>query len=512
MPVGPVVSAPSAVSHTHPQLHHHLPSVKGVVGAASTTAFPRKASLAAQHLASLPQQSGLLSHLCAENRSVETLLKERVLASPDGDVEAEDAFFIGDMGEVARQLLRWKANLPRIEPFYAVKCNPDNEVVKTLVALGTGFDCASRAEIQMVLDHGVDPSNIIYANPCKQASHIRYAASRGVRMMTFDNADELRKIKQHMPNAQLVIRILTDDSKSLCKLGLKFGAPLDSVPFLLQTAKDLELEVIGVSFHVGSGCFDANAFGEAVYNASRVIEEAKNYGFEMSLLDVGGGFPGNNAPGLTFDEIVKVLYPAVERYVPAHIRVIAEPGRYFVASAFTLAVNVVARRVIPRDSRREEAACAMAIDEVKEKVMDASVLPSPASSDCDSDDGVVATKGDAEASGDDHPTFMYYINDGMYGSFNCITFDHQVVYPNVLVRQGKFFYGPRNRPDGELEYTCSIWGPTCDSFDCITRDSVLPEMDVGDWMYFENMGAYTMSAASQFNGFRKSPVIYTNTF
>lgn len=128
----------------------------------------------------------------------------------------------------------------------AVKCNPDSMMLKLLAALGVGFDCASKLEIQTILSMGVDPGRIIYANPCKQASFIRYAAQKEVRMMTFDNVDELHKIKQHFPSAQLVLRILADDSKSLCRLGLKFGASLESVDQLLQTAQNLELDVIGV--------------------------------------------------------------------------------------------------------------------------------------------------------------------------------------------------------------------------------------------------------------------------
>ena len=122
------------------------------------------------------------------------------------------------------------------------------------------------------------------------------------------------------------------------------------MPSLLQSAQQLGLNLIGVSFHVGSGCFDANAFGDAVKRASQVLALGRDYGFDMNFLDVGGGFPCNNAPGLTFAEIVRVLGPAIDEYVPAHVRVIAEPGRYFVASAFTLAVNVVARRVVARDA------------------------------------------------------------------------------------------------------------------------------------------------------------------
>jgi ornithine decarboxylase len=119
-------------------------------------------------------------------------------------------------------------------------------LLRLLAALGTGFDCASKHEIQTVLDMGVSPSNIIYANPCKQGSFIRFAAEHDVKMITFDNVDELYKIKRLFPKAQLVIRILTDDSKALIRLGAKFGASLDDTGFLLKTALELDLNVIGV--------------------------------------------------------------------------------------------------------------------------------------------------------------------------------------------------------------------------------------------------------------------------
>lgn len=101
-----------------------------------------------------------------------------------------------------------------------------------------------------------------------------------------------------------------------------------------------------------------------------------------------------------------------------------------------------------------------------------------------------------------------YVNDGMYGSFNCITFDHAVVHPKILLKNGNFHY---NTPVPEPTFACSVWGPTCDSIDCITKTGSLPEMQVGDWLYFPSMGAYTMAAASAFNGFKKSSIIYTNT-
>ncbi|KAF9911931.1 hypothetical protein BX616_010461 [Lobosporangium transversale] len=396
---------------------------------------------------------------------VEQMLQAR-LASFDPnteDAEVDNAFYVADMGEVYRQHLRWKALLPRIEPFFAMKCNPDPMVMRLLASLGAGFDCASKNEIQSVLDLGVDPSRIIYANPCKQNSFVKYAYQNKVRMMTFDNAEELHKIKRFHPDAQLVLRILTDDSKSLCKLGLKFGAPLDTTGHLLATAQELGLDVVGVSFHVGSGCFDANAFGEAVIRARRVFDQAKDFGFDFKFLDVGGGFPSAHVTeGITFEKVAAILGPTVDALFGPEVRVIAEPGRYYVGSAFTLATQVIARRTIKRDS---------------------------------------ATV--------DEPSHMYYINDGMYGSFNCIMFDHQVCEPKVLLRDGGFSY---KRPlIHEPHGFASVWGPTCDSIDCISPKSSLPLMESGDWLYFDNMGAYTITAASQFNGFRKSEILYTTT-
>ncbi|KAF9196931.1 hypothetical protein BGZ50_004518 [Haplosporangium sp. Z 11] len=385
------------------------------------------------------------------------------------DAEAENAFYVADLGEVYRQHLRWKALLPRIEPFFAMKCNPDPMVMRLLASLGAGFDCASKNEIQSVLEMGVDPSRIIYANPCKQNSFVKYAYNNDVRMMTFDNAEELHKIKRFHPNAQLVLRILTDDSKSLCKLGLKFGAPLDTTGFLLATAQELGLDVIGVSFHVGSGCFDANAFGEAVIRARRVFDQAKDYGFDFKFLDVGGGFPSAHVTeGITFEKVAAILGSTVDALFGPDVRVIAEPGRYYVGSAFTLATQVIARRTISRDP---------------------------------------AELMSMEQNG--NPTHMYYINDGMYGSFNCIMFDHQICEPKVLLKDGGFTY--QQPLISEAHGLASVWGPTCDSIDCISSKARLPLMETGDWLYFENMGAYTITAASQFNGFRKSEILYTTT-
>src|SRR6266498_275963 len=115
----------------------------------------------------------------------------------------------------------------------AVKCNPDPKVLRLLAALGTGFDCASKWEIEQILNMGLAPERIIYAQPCKTNSYVRFAKSVGVKQMTFDNTDELYKIARLFPDAELLLRIMTDDTSSLCRLSMKFGAPMDTTDTLL---------------------------------------------------------------------------------------------------------------------------------------------------------------------------------------------------------------------------------------------------------------------------------------
>ncbi|KAJ1343392.1 hypothetical protein BSLG_001982 [Batrachochytrium salamandrivorans] len=346
-----------------------------------------------------------------DRRSISSILQSRVM-STETSPETEDPFFVADLGDIERQHAQWKKLLPRVEPFYAIKCNPNERVLQTLAALNTGFD---------------------------SSPHIRHAGERGVKTMTFDNADELYKVKQVMPDAKMVLRILTDDSRSVCRFGIKFGASLATVPSLLRTARELDIAVIGISFHVGSGCYDASAFSEAVLLARKAFDIGKALGFDFTLLD------------------------------NLHI---AEPGRYFVSSAFTLAVNIIARRVVFRDNTDTSS------DELS--------VSSQVSLDSDGN----ATNANL------HPSYMYYINDGMYGSFNCLTFDHAVVKAVPLVRQGEYLYDTVDAGSSLPQFACSIWGPTCDSIDCIGRDCLLPAMKVGEWLSFASMGAYTMAAAS----------------
>lgn len=423
------------------------------------------------------------------NTEVDTLINQKIQeAESTGN---DSAFFVGDLSSVYAAVQKWRQSPlgERVEIFYAVKCNPSPVVLHFLSLIGASFDCASVAEINTVLSLPTAPSpdRIIFANPCKPASFIRSAANSGVEMMTFDNADELHKIARFYPGAKLVLRILTDDSKSLCRLGLKFGAPLSTCAGLIQLARSLALNIVGVSFHVGSGCKDPMQFADAVWRAKQVFQMGKKEGYSFNLLDVGGGFED-----VVFEEMSQVLRDSLEVYFPVEdgVRIIAEPGRFLVAPGFTLATNIIARRKALEDVNEESKGVAV----------------------------------QAEGEGAD---VMYYINDGVYSAFNCIMFDHQIVHPYPLTL-GQSIQNAIPRLAGPppcnvhlaqdltitMGYTdtekASVWGPTCDSIDCVRNVVHLPRgMQVGDWLGWGEMGAYTMCAASNFNGMPIAPCHFT---
>ncbi|XP_054464235.1 ornithine decarboxylase-like [Anoplopoma fimbria] len=386
-----------------------------------------------------------------------------------GSAGIEEPFYVANLDSIFEMNLRWRTNLPRVRPFYAVKCNNDAAVLRMMSALDIGFDCASKGEIQLVLSLGVTPDKIIYAHTTKPVSHIKYACTHGVDTMTFDNLDELLKISLCHTKAKLVLRIAVDDVASKVRLSLKFGARLESVGKLLGRAKELGLEVIGVSFHVGSGCTEALAFKEAIADARRVFDMGNMLGIWMRLLDIGGGFSGREDCQAGFEEFSKVINKALDEFFPpdSRVQIIAEPGRYYVDSAFTLAANVIAKRVIADDMNEHSDG----ENNCPERIM------------------------------------VYYLNDGVYGSLSCLINDaaHTTVEPYLY----------RVVESSEQRYQSVIWGPTCDSIDKVTDSCWMPELDVGEWLLIDNMGAYSVSLSTDFNGFERAhiyPVVTAETW
>jgi len=289
--------------------------------------------------------------------------------------------------------------------------------------LGIKFDCASKKELEDVLK--VAPaSSIVYANPCKSIDHIQYAKEQGIPLLVFDCECELDKIKENYPNCQLLLRIWVKNTKG-SPLSKKFGAK-NALP-LLKRAHELGLNVIGLSFHVGSSCTEPILYYEALKQCHDIVEVAPY----LEVIDIGGGFKLDS-----FQECLIEVKRGMD--LLPNKRFIAEVGRFLVETSHTLYVQVI----------------------------------------CKKKEGTQRT---------------YYINDGIYGSFSCNLLDHATPILKTIKK-------------GEL-LPSIVYGPTCDSMD-IVEDCFLPELEIGDTIFVENMGAYTTASASKFNGFETTDFIY----
>jgi diaminopimelate decarboxylase len=372
------------------------------------------------------------------------------------DNQSERAFYIIDLGELTASYSNWMRLLPDVKPYYAVKCNPNPVILEALASLGANFDCASENEMKTIIEITKDPSRIIFANPCKMSSQIRYARANDVDMMTFDCEEELYKIKLYHPYAKLVLRLAVDDSKSKCKFNKKFGCKLEQVEGLLCIAKTLKLDVNGFSFHVGSGCSSADNFYEAIRYCRTATDIAIKMGIQINMIDIGGGFPGLDRE-VNFEDIAKRVNDGIADFFgdemlakeldKGGIQFIAEPGRFFAEKTHTLVLNVIGKKNVVDDITGENV-------------------------------------------------IVYYLNDGIYGSFGCIYFDHS--HPVIL---------PFNERNNKV-HRSRIFGPTCDSIDLIAEDIMLPELAIGEWVYVENFGAYTVASSSNFNGFKTNVFKY----
>eukprot|EP01094_Clydonella_sp_ATCC50884_P004482 TRINITY_DN1350_c0_g1_i1.p1 TRINITY_DN1350_c0_g1~~TRINITY_DN1350_c0_g1_i1.p1 ORF type:complete len:328 (+),score=118.80 TRINITY_DN1350_c0_g1_i1:670-1653(+) len=313
------------------------------------------------------------------------------------------------------------------------------------------------------------------------------AKKKNVKRMTFDNKAELEKIAKYFPEAELVVRIKPPVEKAVMSFSRKFGASTSVAIGLVKRAKALGVRCVGVSFHVGSGCYSIDAYLQTLQEARKVFDAAAALDRPMDLLDIGGGWPGVDGETqieghiISFPDIATKLAPLLDELFPPEVKIISEPGRYFVTECAILCVNIIAKRT-PDSAVNSD-------------------------SEGDEDAEIAAREGDG---------MTYYISDGVYGSFNAIHYDHMQPDPKVLkgaasaakATEGAPADGPAPpaaaAPAAASSGTSSrstLFGPTCDSMDIVCTCVELPELDVGDWLYFYNMGAYTKAAASAFNGF-----------
>jgi ornithine decarboxylase len=360
--------------------------------------------------------------------------------------------FVIDHEKIRQNYREFKAHLPAVQVYYAVKANSNREIVKTLYEMGCSFDVASMPEFMIVYENIKKMlakerqdwiwDKIIYANTIKPIETLK-ALDKYKPLVTFDNSEELKKIRQHAPHAGLVLRIRVPNTGSMVELSSKFGADPGIAVDLIADAFAGGLVVEGLSFHVGSQCTNFENYFQALQLSANILNEAETRaGQKIKILDIGGGFPVKYHPGiLSFKVLTRKLNSEIKRLFAPDMQILAEPGRFLVANACTLVAKVIGKAI--RDGK-----------------------PS------------------------------YYINDGIYHTYSGQIFDH-CNYPVRAFR------------DGEKQIS-AVFGPTCDAFDTITLSAELPELEINDLVYSENMGAYTIASSTFFNGFPPAKVVHIN--
>jgi len=343
-------------------------------------------------------------------------------------------------------------HLPDVKPFYAIKANPEPQIVKTLYDIGCGFDVASWEEFMIVYDviEGTHEEKkafinekVIYANPVKRIDSLKKLNEYSIRM-TFDNYIEVDKIAQYCKNSRVILRVDVPNTGSVVELSTKFGAHPEICLDLIKYAKKAGLAVEGLSFHVGSQCSNFGNYSDAFQITHNIIEQAKEIGQELTFLDIGGGFPVPYEEYIpSFETLAEVINNNISQYYTnSEIEIIAEPGRFFVATAAVAVVEINGKAI--RNNK-----------------------------------------------------VYYYVNDGTYNTFSGVIFDH-------------IQYHFKAFKEGPLEESAVV-GPTCDALDKISLHEQLPDLDLEDLLYSENVGAYTNASATHFNGFPPAKVIHINT-
>ncbi len=330
---------------------------------------------------------------------------------------------------------------------YAVKANPAPEVLQALVQAGAGFDAASRTEIEACLAAGATPAQISFGNTIKRPADIAYAHGLGITHFAADAVEELEKLAEQAPGSNVCLRLLGLATGADWPLSRKFGCAPDMALSLMQTAQDLGLHVEGLSFHVGSQTRDPEMWCETLDQVAEVWTAAQAAGFDLRLLNIGGGFPASYASHVADPEsYARDVMGKVRARFPDHVEIMAEPGRGLVAEAGAIAAEVL----------------------------------------------LVSRKHDAD---------LYrwvYLDIGMFSGL-AETMDEAIRYQITTAREH------------EATGPCVLAGPSCDSADVLYEKHPyqLPlGLKGGDRVVIHSCGAYTSTYASVgFNGFPPLAVV-----
>jgi len=264
--------------------------------------------------------------------------------------------FVVDHDQLRKNYAMFKKYLPRVQAYYAVKANSDPAIVKTLYDAGCSFDVASMPEFKIVYEYIKDMPDkqrqdwiwdkIIYANPIK-ANQTLQELNPYKPLVTYDNYEEIRKIKKYAPQAGLALRLKVPNTGAMVELSSKFGAAPGEAVDMILAADKAGLTVEGISFHVGSQTTNFDNYVAALNLAANIFREAQARGYhKMFLLDIGGGFPAPYDDSVRpFRELARTINRELDRLFPKKIQILAEPGRFMVATAATAVSKIIGKAV-----------------------------------------------------------------------------------------------------------------------------------------------------------------------
>lgn len=250
-------------------------------------------------------------------------------------------FLILDSQIIRQKARRFIAAMPRIRPHYAVKANPDRRVVQTLIEEGAGFEIASIAELDLLLELGVPAAEIFYSNPMKSRAYLEYASAKGVEWYVLDSLEELHKIISVKPDAKMYLRIDTPNIGSDWPLAGKFGTHLADIQQIINEAAHLNADLAGVTFHVGSQCRNPQNWRVGIERAVKVFSDMREAGLNPRLLNIGGGYPVRHMKPIPAIEVIAEVINEAIAQLPEEIQIIAEPGRYLVSDSAYFVCQIV---------------------------------------------------------------------------------------------------------------------------------------------------------------------------
>jgi len=251
-----------------------------------------------------------------------------------------------DSRTVQQRYAELVAALPGVRLFYAVKANPHEDIIRTIDRLDGGFDVASGGEANLLLELKVFGRRTIHTHPIKKDDEIRTALRHGVTTFVVDNLYELQKLVPYRSRVGVLLRVSFRSANAIVDLSKKFGCSVDDAPQIVTAAREMGLHVKGLSFHVGSQCEDASKHVEGIETCHRLMESLNRHdGTPMNVLDIGGGFPADySRRGVDIHAFCQPIREALDR-LPEDWDILAEPGRFLIASAVTSITSIVGKSV-----------------------------------------------------------------------------------------------------------------------------------------------------------------------